>query len=102
MKDKLLGKYDLVHIVWHDAAMHGTEQVSVERIKDYGIMNGHIAGWLVNETKTYVTIAMDFFPAQKNNEKDTFRTFQSYPKSGIERITKLKTLKVYENKKSAN
>lgn len=66
---RLLSKYDLVHIVWHDAAMHGTGQYPVEDIaRDFGIMNGHVAGWLVNETDTHYNIAMDFFPAQVNNE----------------------------------
>jgi len=97
VKEKSKSEYDLVHIKWHDAAMHGTEQVSIEDIKDYGLMNGHIAGWLVDETKTHVTIAMDFFPAQHNNEKDTFRTLQSYPKSGIEKIVRLKTLLVVKD-----
>lgn len=94
-KKKLLSKYDLVHIVWHDAAMHGTEQVSIDKVNEYGIMHGHIAGWLIDESKTHVTIAMDFFPAQTNNNKDTFRTLQSYPKSGIKKINRLKTLEIY-------
>ena len=97
MSKKPLTKYDLVHIKWHDAAMHGTGQVSIADIKDYGIMHGHIAGWLVDETKTHVTIAMDFFPAQPQNEKDTFRTLQSYPKSGIQKIERLKTLEIHLN-----
>ena len=29
---RALSKYDLVHIYWHDAAMHGTEQVSIDRM----------------------------------------------------------------------
>jgi hypothetical protein len=94
---KKVSAYKLVHIYWHDAAMHGTEQVDVEEIQKYGIMRGHIAGWLVHETKDFVTIAMDFFPKQENNTKDTFRTFQSYPKSGIEKITVLKTLEIYDS-----
>lgn len=94
-KTKLKSKYDLVHIVWHDAAMHGTGQVSIFDVKDYGIMNGHIAGWLIDETEKHVTIAMDFFPASNQNEKDTFRTLQSYPKSGIEKINRIKSLEVY-------
>ena len=96
MKKKPLSKYDLVHIVWHDAAMHGTGQITVDEARDYGIMNGHVAGWLINKTKTHVNIAMDFFPAQRDNEKDTFRTVQSYPLSGIEKITTLKTLEIYD------
>ena len=96
MKKKPLSKYVLVHIYWHDAAMHGTEQVTIDRIKEYGIMHGHIAGWLVDETKDHVTIAMDFFPTQQQNEKDTFRTLQSYPKSGIDKMVKLKTLEIYD------
>lgn len=97
MKKKPLSKYSLVHIYWHDAAMHGTGQVTVDEAKTYGIMYGHISGWLVDETKTHVTVAMDFFPAQTNNEKDTFRTLQSYPKSGIEKMTVLKTLEVHDS-----
>lgn len=89
-------KYKLVHIAWHDAAIHGTGQYTVEEAKDYGIMRGHVAGWLVNETKEFVTIAMDFFPKQKDNERDTFRTLQSYPKSGIEKMTVLKILEIYD------
>lgn len=96
-KTKPQSKYDLVHIVWHDATMHGTEQITIDQVKDYGVMNGHIAGWLIQETKDYVTIAMDFFPAQRDNHKDSFRTLQSYPKSGIKKINKLKTLEVYKN-----
>lgn len=97
MKKKPISKYDLVHVVWHDAAMHGTGQVSIEEVKSYGIMGGHIAGWLVDETDTHVTIAMDFFPAQTQNEKDTFRTLQSYPKSGIEKINRLKRLEIHSS-----
>ena len=102
MKKKPLSKYPLVHIHWHDAAMHGNGQVSVEEARNYGIMKGHVAGWLVNETKRDVTIAMDFFPAQTNNENDTFRTLQSYPKSGIERMTKVKVLEVYKKEPPRN
>ena len=78
--------------------MHGTEQLNLEEAKKRGIIHGHIAGWLVHETKDFVTIAMDFFPRQEDNEKDTFRTLQSYPKSGIEKMTVLKTLEVYDAK----
>lgn len=94
-KVKLLTQYDLVHIYWHDAAMHGSEQVPIDEVKEYGIMRGHVAGWLINETKDFVTIAMDFFPAQQDNAKDTFRTFQSYPKSGIDKMVRLKTLEIH-------
>ena len=94
-KPKPLSKYDLVHIYWHDAAMHGTSQVSVSEVKDYGLMRGHIVGWLVDETKEHVTVAMDFFPAQPNNHEDTFRTLQSYPKSGIEKMVRIKTLEIH-------
>ena len=97
MKKKKLSEYKLVHIYWHDAAIHGNEQVPIDEVKDYGIMHGHVAGWLINNTKEYVTIAMDFFPAQQDNHKDTFRTFQSYPKSGIDKITTLKVLQIYED-----
>jgi hypothetical protein len=96
-KRKPVSKYDLVHIRWHDAAMHGTGQVSIDEVKDYGLMNGHVAGWKIDETKTHVTIAMDFFPRQKDNHKDSFRTLQSYPKSGIEKMIILKTLEIYED-----
>lgn len=92
---ELLSKYKLIYISWYDAALHGNEQVSIEDIKDYGIMYGHIAGWLVNETDKFVTIAMDFFPRQNDNDKDTFRTFQSYPKSGIEKMEVIKELEIY-------
>lgn len=51
----------------------------------------------MNETKDFVTIAMDFFPAKDNNSKDTFRTLQSYPKSGIDKIARIKTLEIHEN-----
>lgn len=95
MKKKPLSKYDLVHIYWHDAAMHGTEQVSIKDVKNYGIMRGHVAGWLVDETDKHVTIAMDFFPASDQNARDTFRTLQSYPKSGINKMVRLKTLEIY-------
>lgn len=95
-KKKLLSKYDLVHIYWHDATMHGTRQVTIDDVKDYGIMRGHVAGWLVDETDKHVTIAMDFFPAQQDNERDTFRTLQSYPKSGIDKMVRLKTLEIYQ------
>ena len=97
IKRKLLSKYDLVHILWHDAAMHGTGQVSIDEAKGYGIMNGHIVGFLVNETDKDITLAMDFFPAQQNSGKDYFRTLQSYPKSGIEKMSVIKTLEVYED-----
>lgn len=96
-KKKLLSKYNLVHIYWHDATLHGSGQVGIDEIKEYGIMYGHVAGWLVDESKTHVTIAMDFFPQSKDNVRDTFRTLSSYPKSGIEKMTVLKTLEVYES-----
>ena len=75
--------------------MHGTAQVTFDEAKKYGLMRGHVAGWRVHETEDFITIATDFFPAQANNEKDSFRTLQSYPKSGIEKVVVLKTLKVY-------
>lgn len=96
MKKKLQSKYDLVHIYWHDAAMHGTAQVPIDEVKEYGLMRGHIAGWLVDETKTHVTVAMDFFPKQEGNSRDAFRTLQSYPKSGIDKMQRIKTLEIWE------
>ncbi len=100
MKKKPIRKYHLVHIKWHDAAMHGTGQVSFDEVSDFGIMYGDIAGWLIYENDDYVTIAMDFFPASKDNHQDNFRTLQSYPKSGIEKTTILKTLEIYEYEKN--
>jgi len=92
-------KYDLVYIYWHDAAMHGTAQVDLDEVKTYGLVHGYVAGWLVNETKDFITIAMDFFPASGQIPKDNFRTLQSYPKSGIEKMTRIKTLKLRPEKK---
>jgi hypothetical protein len=92
---KPLSQYDLVHIYWHDAAMHGTTQVGINEVAEYGIVRGHVAGWLVHETLTFVTVAMDFFPASEQNSRDTFRTLQSYPKSGIDKIVRLKTLEIH-------
>ncbi len=93
---KILSQYKLVHIFWHDAAMHGSQQVSKDNLIEYGIIYGHIAGWLVYENKDFVTIAMDLFPKSNQNSQDSFRSLHSYPKSGIEKITTLKVLKVYE------
>ena len=76
--------------------MHGTGQATLKEAKTYGLMQGHVAGWRVHETKEFITVATDFFPAQTNNDKDSFRTLQSYPKSGIKKIVVLMTLKVYE------
>lgn len=98
MPAKTTAKYDLVHIVWHDAAMHGTGQVWIGDVGRYGIIKGHVAGWLVQETKTHVTIGMDYFPSDNRNDGDSFRTLQSYPKSGIEKMVRVKTLKVLEKK----
>lgn len=95
-KKKLLSKYELVHIYWHDAAMHGTAQISITEAKQYSIIRGHSTGWLINEDKEHVTIATDFFPASNQNAQDSFRTLQSYPKSGISKIDRLKTLEIYE------
>ncbi len=92
-------KYELVHIYWHDAAMHGTEQISIDDVKNYGLIYGHSVGWLIDETKTHITLAMDFFPAQTIIQKDNFRTLQSYPKSGIEKMTRIKELKYNPNPK---
>lgn len=95
-KSKPVSSYDLVHIFWHDAALHGREQVSLDDVKDYTIIRGHVAGWLVDESKEHVTIAMDFFPAEKGLGQDSFRGLSSYPKSGIDKMTIVKTLEIHD------
>ena len=94
---KLVSKYNLVHIKWHDAAIHGRGQISIDDVKGYGLIHDHVAGWLIDKTKDHVTIAMDFFPKSEQNEKDSFRCLSSYPMSGIEKMTVLKILEVYED-----
>ncbi len=71
---------------WIDAAIHGSDTFSRKEAEEVGLIKGVVTGFLVKETKDYITVAMDYFP-----EEDTFRTIQTYPKSGIKKVHKFLT-----------
>lgn len=73
-------------IYWKDASLHGYNQETEETAMTLGLMKGFSVGILVNETDEFITVACDFFPAQSNNHKNTYRGLQTYPKSGIIRV----------------
>lgn len=82
---------EIVIIFWTDASMHGTTQRSVEECKELGLIDGIASGIKVHEDKKQITIALDYFPVDKQ-----FRQIASYPKSGIKQIIRKKLIK--ENK----
>ena len=74
-------KYEIVIIEWTDAAIHGSGSFSRKEAEDCKLIEGLAVGFLIKETKEFITIAMDMFP-----NEETLRTVQTYPKSGIKKI----------------
>lgn len=90
-------KNEVIIFHWVDACMHGTDQKTEEEWKKEGLIEGIVAGFIVNETKEYFTIAIDlFFAGQMGMEHNNYRQVCTYPKSGIKKIIKrfvLETIK---------
>ena len=69
--------------------MHGTDQKIRDEWKKSKLVQGIVAGHLVDETKEQITIAMDlFFGGQPDIPNDNYRQVAVYPKSGIKKIIK--------------
>jgi hypothetical protein len=82
-------KREIIIFHWVDASMHGTDQKTREEWKKSQLIEGIVAGHIVNETKEMFTIAMDlFFAGQPDIEDDNYRQVACYPKSGIRKIIK--------------
>ena len=77
---------EFVIIYWKDAAIHGRDQINEEDIKYYGLVVGYACGWNIHEDKEKITLAMDYFPKQKDVNHNSYRCLASYPKSGIKKI----------------
>jgi hypothetical protein len=75
-------KVILIH--WVDACIHGSETVSSTDASRLGLITCVSAGVLIHEDEEKITIGMDYFV-----DHDTFRTVQTYPKSGIVKVTLL-------------
>ena len=77
-------KQQLVFIEWNDASMWGTDVHSREEAEEMGLTHGYACGFLIHEDKEKVVLAIDWF-----DENDDFRHVNTYPKTGIKKITKL-------------
>jgi len=75
-------------IHWEDAAIHGSNQYNESKI-DFGLMVGFACGIIVKEDKKSVTLAMDYFPKQRDDEENSYRVLSTYPKSGIRNIKRV-------------
>lgn len=72
---------------------NNTDSYTFDEVCQEKLVHGFASGVLVNETKTYYTIARDWF-----EEHDTFRGIATYPKSGLVKVKKYDLLKkVREN-----
>jgi len=86
MADNRKIKDQFVLIYWIDASLHGFEQLSREQAKkDCHLVKCISGGILVNETKDYITLGLDWFHGD-----DSFRSTASYPKTGIYKIVRYK------------
>lgn len=82
-------KREIIVFHWKDASMHGTIQRTRKELEDVKLIEGIVAGHIVNETSEHITVAMDlFFAGQPDIIDDNFRVINTYPKSGIQKIIK--------------
>ncbi len=84
-------KRQVIIIQWEDACMLGKDQMA-EDDPAIKLACGFTAGVLVKETKKYIALCLDVF----DTGKEKYRTVQTYPKSGIKSIKRLK-FDSYEN-----
>lgn len=80
----------LAIIYWTDASIHGTEQLSRSGWASANLVNGISTGIVIKEDKQSITVGMDFFYRSGKDDLDEFRTAQTYPKSGISKIKRVK------------
>lgn len=85
---KLNREIAIIH--WEDSWTHGGEQLSEEEWKKKGIGYAISTGLIVNEDDKQISIATDYFYPQNVDERGSFRIVNSFPKSGIHNITRIK------------
>lgn len=79
-------KHKIAIVYWTDAAIHGADAMTRENwIKHSGLMDGIAIGHILEETKEYITLAMDYFN-ETDDQDEHFRIVSTYPKSGIRKI----------------
>lgn len=75
----------VVVICWEDACLHGRDQYSSDD-PELTLAYGFSAGILVKETTKSISLCLDVFNFGDKN----YRTVQTYPKSGIKSIKRIK------------
>ncbi|MFA5355224.1 MAG: hypothetical protein WC302_00600 [Candidatus Paceibacterota bacterium] len=80
---------EIAIIHWEDSWTHGNVQLSEKEWKNKGIGYAISAGLIVGEDDKQISIAADYFYPQ-NVDEGSFRSVNSFPKSGIHKIVRIK------------
>ena len=91
MKKELLKINKGIAIIhWEDSWIHGNTQLSEKEWKNKNIGYAVSTGIIVNEDDKQISIATDYFYPQNVDNEGSFRGVNSFPKSGIHKIIRIK------------
>jgi len=72
-------------IYWKDSCKYGRNSYTGKDCTSFEPIKLISAGILINETEEFITIGNDY-----HDEEDSYRDVNVYPKSGIQKIRKIK------------
>jgi len=75
---------ELVIFRWRDSALHGQHTRWEDDLGEVSLVTLITAGLLVKEDNESISLCMDW------NPEGSWRTLQTYPKSGIKQIRRIK------------
>ena len=81
---------EIAIIHWEDSWTHGNIQLSEKEWKEKNIGYAISIGLVVNENEKQISLAMDYFYPQNVDNEGSFRVVNSFPKSAIHKIEKIK------------
>ena len=85
---KLNKEIAIIH--WEDSWTHGNVQLSEKKWKDKNIGYAVSAGLVVSEDDKQISLATDYFYPQNVDNEGSFRMVNSFPKSAIHEIVRIK------------
>jgi len=85
---KLNKEIAIIH--WEDSWTHGNVQLSEKKWKNKNIGYAVSAGLIVNEDNKQISLATDYFYPQNVDTEGSFRIVNSFPKSAIHKIVRIK------------
>jgi len=81
---------EIAIIHWEDSWTHGDVQLSEKKWKNKNIGYAISAGLIVSENNKQISLATDYFYPQNVDYEGSFRIVNSFPKSTIHKIVRIK------------